>query len=94
MFAVKRYVRGSTPVARPCHRRHLGRRRTLKVISQPRFWSTWRSAVLPCHLAIAAKPERSDWCLRILGIERRFEKPRTGRGPSSLKPLVVVCRKI
>jgi hypothetical protein len=38
MFAVKRYVRGSTPVARPCHRCHLGR--TLKVISQPRFWST------------------------------------------------------
>jgi hypothetical protein len=30
MFAVKRYVRGSTPVARPRHRRHLGRRRTLK----------------------------------------------------------------
>ena len=33
MFAVKRYARGSTPVARPCHRRHLGRRRTLKVVS-------------------------------------------------------------
>ena len=27
MFAVKGYVRGSTPAARPCHRRHLGRRR-------------------------------------------------------------------
>jgi len=31
MFAVKRYAPGSTPVVRPRHRRHLGRRRTLKV---------------------------------------------------------------
>jgi hypothetical protein len=31
MFPVKRYAPGSTPVVRPRHRRHLGRRRTLKV---------------------------------------------------------------
>jgi hypothetical protein len=37
MFAVKGYVRGSTPAARPCHRRHLGRDRApLKLMSWSR----------------------------------------------------------
>jgi hypothetical protein len=68
-------------VARPRHRRHLGRRRTLKVISQPRFWSTWRSRVLPCQIAFAAQPPspgRLDLSWRVFRIEWRSENARGG----------------
>jgi hypothetical protein len=83
MFAVKRYAPSSTPVVRPRHRRHLGRRRTLKVSRHPKPRATFR-------------PEErgSDLCWRVYSIERRFEKARGGRGPSSLKPLIVVCREV
>ncbi len=33
MFAIKGYVCGSTPAARPCQRRHLGRRRVAQGIT-------------------------------------------------------------
>ena len=46
------------------------------------------------QLLEAAEPGRSDWCWRIFSIERRFEKARGGRGRSSLKPLIVVCREV
>jgi len=36
----------------------------------------------------------SDLRWRVLVIERRFENARCGRGPSSLKPLIVVCREV
>jgi hypothetical protein len=44
-------------------------------------------------MAVHAKPGRSDRCWRFFGIERRFEKARGGRGPSSPNPPIVVCRK-
>jgi hypothetical protein len=48
----------------------------------------------PYYRGTAAKPGRSDWCWRVFGIERRLEKPRGGRGLSSLKPLIVVSREV
>ena len=85
MFAVKRYVRGSTPVARPC--------------PQTSFWTSAHAQgyFLSHHLdviAVRAKPGRSDWCRRFFGIERRFEKTRGNRGLSSPKPLIVVRREV
>jgi hypothetical protein len=83
MFAVKRYVRGSTSVARPCRRRHLGRQHTLKAVAVPTTADNFR-------------PEErgSDLIWRLGKMERRFEKARGGRGPSSLKPLIVVGREV
>ena len=53
MCEVKGYVRGATPVARSATDVILDVGASLKGISQPRFWSTWRSTVLACHLAPA-----------------------------------------
>jgi len=55
MFAVQRWVRGSTPVARPCRKRHLERSAHAQGYFSATIWCSWPSRVLPCQAAIAAK---------------------------------------
>jgi hypothetical protein len=69
MFAVKGYVCGSTPAARPCHRRHLGRRR----VAQGYFSATILVLVafdglglIPCYRGAIARRRGNRFALALL----------------------------
>ena len=64
---------------------------------------SWRSRFLPVAVAARSQKRRpifqpgkrgSDLLWHLGKIDRRYKSARGGRGPSSLKPLIVVCRQV